>query len=326
MPYQRRTPDQALRQMETYQPPPDHPIMKYSRSEYHMKHSRSSYEPDWIDQGTPLQTRINPGALRAALKPIKKVHQRNAPLPILATALIESDQHGLHISYTDLETAITKTIPATPADVAPADFDEHLQSSPLAAEAQIISAGAICICPRTLDEIAANVASHGRSALYMEAPADEIHTLRIRDYFGRFNVRGYSAEEYPPVNRAAAPDFHISADALYHMLKTTISSASSDPRRPILEGIAFIATPDALELAATDGSARFSQTLYTFDRLPDDEAWRATEPPAMEATRILPAKPLKKLMATLTPHIGGKQPIGIAMPASAIAYRSLCPT
>ena len=141
------------------------------------------------------------------------------------------------------------------------------------------------------------------------------NTLRIRDYFGRFNVRGYSAEEYPPVNRrAAAPDFHISADALYHMLKTTISSASSDPRRPILEGIAFIATPDALELAATDGSARFSQTLYTFDRLPDDEAWRATEPPAMEATRILPAKPLKKLMATLTPHIGGKQPIGIAMP------------
>ena len=85
-------------------------------------------------------------------------------------------------------------------------------------------------------------------------------------------------------------------------------------RRPILEGIAFIASPDALELAATDGSARFSQTLYTFDRLPDAEPWRATAPPALEATRVLPAKPLKKLMATLTPHIGGKQPIGIAMP------------
>ena len=149
----------------------------------------------------------------------------------------------------------------------------------------------------------------------MEAPAAESHTLRIRDYFGRFNLRGTSADEYPPVNRAAAPDFQISADALYHMLRTTISSAGREPWRPILEGIAFIAAPDALELAATDGSARFSQTLYTFDRLTDNEAWRDTEPPVLEATRVLPAKPLKKLITTLTPHIGGKQPNGIAMPS-----------
>ena len=117
-----------------------------------------------MQEAAALQIRIDPAALRAALKPIIRSHNRAAPLPILATALIESDQHGLHVSYTDLETAITKTIPATPADVDPADFDEHLQSSPLAAEAQVISAGAICICPRTLDEIAANIASHGRSA------------------------------------------------------------------------------------------------------------------------------------------------------------------
>ena len=149
----------------------------------------------------------------------------------------------------------------------------------------------------------------------MEAPADESHTLRIRDYFGRFNLRGYSADEYPPVNRAAAPDFQISAAALYHMLRTTISSAGREPWRPTLEGIAFIASADALELAATDGCERFSQTLHTFDRLPDDEAWRATEPPALEATRVLPARPLKKLITTLTPHIGGRQPIGIAMPS-----------
>lgn len=326
MPYQRRTPADAIAQMETYQPPPDHPIMKYSHSDYHAQYGhRRAFNPDWLQEAAALQTRIDPGALRAALKPIKKVHQRNAPLPILSTALLEADERGLHISYTDLETAITKTVPATYADLAPTDFDEHLQSSPLAAEAQIISAGAICICPRTLDEIAANAASHGRSALYMEAPAAESHTLRIRDYYGRFNLRGYSADEYPPLNRAAAPDFHISADALYHMLKTTISSASSDPRRPILEGIAFIAAPDALELAAADGSARFSQTLYTFDRLPDAESGEAAAPPDMEATRVLPARPLKKLMTTLAPYIGGKQPIGIAMPSQRHSLSFLMP-
>ena len=315
MPYQRVSASQALERMEKYQPPPDHPIMKYSHGDYHAQYGRRrAFNPDWMGEAAALQTRIDPGALRAALKPIIRNHNRNAPLPILATALIESDQHGLHISYTDLETTITKTVPATYDDVTLADFDEHLASSPLAAEAQIISAGALCVNPRTLDEIAANAAGHGRSPLYMEAPADENNTLRIRDYFGRFSLRGYSADDYPPVNRAAAPDFHISADALYHMLKTTISSAGCEPWRPILEGIAFIATPDALELAATDGSARFSQTLYTFDRLPDDQAWRDTEPPALEITRVLPAKPLKKLITTLTPHIGGKQPIGIAMP------------
>ena len=315
MQYQRRTPADAIAQMEAYQPPPDHPIMKCASEEYRQQYGRRrAFNPDWLQPAAALQTRIDPAALRAALKPIIRNHNRAAPLPILQTALIETDARGLHISYTDLETTISKTVPATYADLAPADFDQHLQSSPLAMEAQIISAGALCICPRTLDEIAANVASHGRSLLYMEAPADDTNTLRIRDYYGRFSLRGYSADEYPPCRRADAPDFHISADALYHMLKTTISSASRDQWRPILEGIAFIATPDALELAATDGSARFSQTLYTFDRLPDAEPWRATAPPALEATRVLPAKPLKKLMATLTPHIGGKQPIGIAMP------------
>ena len=316
MPYQPISASQALERMETVQPPPDHPVMTCTSEEYRQQYGHQrAFHPDWMGEDAALQTRIKPAALRAALKPIIRNHNRNAPLPILATALLESDQHGLHISYTDLETAITKTVPATYDDVTPADFEEHVQSSPLAAEAQIISAGALCICPRTLDEIAANAAGHGRGPLYMEAPADESHTLRIRDYYGRFNLRGYSADEYPPVNRAAAPDFQISTDALYHMLRTTISSAGREPWRPILEGIAFIASADALELAATDGSARFSQTLYTFDRLPDDEPWRATAPPAMEATCVLPAKPLKKLITTLTPHIGGRQPIGIAMPS-----------
>ena len=36
MQYQRRTPADAIAQMETCQPPPDHPIMKYSfTSDYH---------------------------------------------------------------------------------------------------------------------------------------------------------------------------------------------------------------------------------------------------------------------------------------------------
>lgn len=96
--------------------------------------------------------------------------------------------------------------------------------------------------------------------------------------------------------------------------QTASPDARPDSRPEVVYNFAEDA-PDALELAATDGSARFSQTLYTFDRLPDDEPWRAIEPPAMEAARVLPAKPLKKLITTLTPHIGSKQPIGIAMPS-----------
>ena len=144
--------------METYQPPPDHPILKCASEEYRQQYGRRrAFNPDWLQPAAALQTRIDPAALRAALKPIIRNHNRAAPLPILQTALIETDERGLHISYTDLETTISKTVPATYADLSPADFDQHLQSSPLAMEAQIISAGALCICPRTLDEIAANI-------------------------------------------------------------------------------------------------------------------------------------------------------------------------
>ena len=307
------------RSAASYQPPPEHPVIACTADEYHLKHPRRAFNPDWMQPPAPLQAQIHPATLRDALKPIRRAMHGLAPLPILSTALLESDEHGIHLSYTDLETAITKTIRPT-EDVPPEDFERYLQDMPADAARRVgdrmqrYSEGAICVCPRTLDEIAANVDSHGRGLMYMDADYDT-HTLQIRDHYGRFNLRGYSADEYPPVNRADAPDFHISADALYHMLKTTISSARYVEWRPILEGIAFIASPDALELAATDGSARFSQTLYTFDRIPDDEPWRATEPPQLEATRVLPAKPLKKLITILTPYIGGKQPIGIAMPS-----------
>ncbi|MCY3916335.1 MAG: hypothetical protein OXG49_10035 [Chloroflexi bacterium] len=120
MPYQRISAKDALERMEKFQPPPDHPIMTCTSEEYRQQYGqRRAFNADWMAQDAALQTRINPAALRAALKPIIRSHNRNAALPILATALLESDQHGLHISYTDLETAITKTVPATYDDVTP---------------------------------------------------------------------------------------------------------------------------------------------------------------------------------------------------------------
>ena len=82
MPYQRISASQALERMVTYQPPSDHPIMKFNSEEYRQQYrQRRAFTPDWMGEDAALQTRIMPAALRAALKPIIRSHNRNSPLP-----------------------------------------------------------------------------------------------------------------------------------------------------------------------------------------------------------------------------------------------------
>jgi DNA polymerase-3 subunit beta len=174
---------------------------------------------------TALTVTLSPPALAAALQSVTRVISTRTTLPILNNVLMETTPEGLSLTATNLETGIRKLVPAT-----------------------IASEGAITVPAKLLADLAASLPDEPLTMTL----AGETLSLRC----GRFdtNIRGISADEFPPGPRPEGGDrLTIPLETLLRAIEQVHGFASTDEARPVLTGMLLDIEGTNLTMVATDG-------------------------------------------------------------------------
>lgn len=170
---------------------------------------------------------IDRDVLSAALGRIAPFADSKSPIPILGCVKLVGSEAGLSISATDMDAAITETLPLPGT-----------------------KPGAVCVSGDRLKALVAALRA-GASVEFTE----ETGELRIRS--GRttalFETRPH--DDYPEFRaEGLRPSFAIKASELDRVLAMTIPSMSTDPTRHYLGGLFLSSAEGGLVAAATDGS------------------------------------------------------------------------
>lgn len=147
-------------------------------------------------------------------------------LPVLSNILVEATRDGLRLSGTDLDIAVSTTIPAS--------VDQE---------------GAITLPARKLVE------------LVRELPSKPVSlTLRDNGWVdlacdkGKFRLVGLPADEYPPLEITLAEgSLAVDGGRLRTLVARTSYAMSVDESRPFLNGLYLVARQRELRVVATDG-------------------------------------------------------------------------
>jgi DNA polymerase-3 subunit beta len=148
-------------------------------------------------------------------------------LPVLGNILIATDEGRLRLSATNLELGITAWIGARVEE-------EGSTTVPARIFADLVS---------TLPGDKVNLALNTRT-----------QTLNIQSGTSNFDIKGISAEEFPPMS---SPDLstgvELNVSDFKEMIQQVSFAASGDEARPVLQGVLMEITGNQLSLAATDG-------------------------------------------------------------------------
>jgi len=148
-------------------------------------------------------------------------------LPVLGNILIATDEGRLRLSATNLELGITAWIGARVEE-------EGSTTAPARIFADLVS---------TLPGDKVNLALNTRT-----------QTLNIQSGTSNFDIKGISAEEFPPMS---SPDLstgvELNVSDFKEMIQQVSFAASGDEARPVLQGVLMEITGNQLSLAATDG-------------------------------------------------------------------------
>lgn len=178
--------------------------------------------------------------LAAALDMAVKAIATRPSLPILANVLLYTEGSKLFITASDLEVSVRTSIGAK--------VDLH---------------GAITLPAKTLKELVANF-----SPEHVDINVDmDTLTAKIKCGTTRTNIKGLTADDYPPLPEIASPDVLIPAQLLKDRLKKVAFSAAREDARPILTGIYFGFESTSLTLATADGY-RLATTCLELEAAP----------------------------------------------------------
>ncbi len=171
-----------------------------------------------------MKFRCERDVLVEALTSASRATSGRERLPVLAGARMEITGDELRIVATDLD--LTIEVVATVAGVA-----DGVAVIPAKLAADIV---------RALEP----------GAVTVETDAD---SAKIASGRSQFAVRVLPAEEFPmAVGDVAAEAVTVGSGELAEALRQVVRAASSDEARPILTGVLFMATPDGMQLLATD--------------------------------------------------------------------------
>jgi DNA polymerase-3 subunit beta len=224
-----------------------------------------------------MKFKIRKDVLQEVLGNIQGLTGRKSNLAITSTVLIRSDDSGIIIEATDLETGFRGTYPA-----------------------EVESTGAIAINSRKLFEIV------------RDFPSDDVQIHEVENYWieiGNKNVEyhlvGMNPEDYPDIPQIDATSFfEIDASAFKKMIERTLMTGIFEDTRAHITGILFekIEQEDSkiVRMVSTDGS-RLSLVDYffgsEFENVP-------------ELNLIVPKKGLHEVSKFLEPektvHVGVK--------------------
>ena len=164
--------------------------------------------------------------LAKSLNIVSKAVDGNPPLPVLGNVLLETEDSRLKLSATNLEMSISVWIGA-----------------------KVEQAGSITLPARTFSELVNNL-SKERVDLRLDA---DTHTINLRCGIQTTNLRGISADEFPPINHNEKADLYLEGKTLREMIVQTVFAAAKEQNRPILTGVYVKLDDQKLTLAAADG-------------------------------------------------------------------------
>jgi DNA polymerase-3 subunit beta len=177
-----------------------------------------------------MEFRISKRNFLKGLTIVQGVVERRSTIPILSNTLIRTDQQGITLTATDLETAIRGYFPAS-----------------------VILEGEVSVSARKLFEIV------------RELPESEIHLAKKENDWitlscakSVFNLAGMNPEEFPPIPQFREEEFYSFPTAdIREMIEGTVFAASTEESRYNLNGVFLIARNDEnqpfFRMVATDG-------------------------------------------------------------------------
>lgn len=171
-----------------------------------------------------MKFRCERDVLVEALASASRATSGRERLPVLAGARMEVAGDELRITATDLDLTIDVTV--TVAGIA-----DGVAVIPAKLAADIV---------RALEP----------GAVTIEADADQ---AKIASGRSQFAVRVLPADEFPLLQGELAADaVTVASNELADALRQVVRAASNDEARPILTGVLLMATPDGVQLIATD--------------------------------------------------------------------------
>ena len=182
-----------------------------------------------------MKATVSSSALSAALGLVSRAVSPRSTLPVLGNVLLETTEHGLRVTATNLDLTISATVPA-----------------------EIEEEGRTTVPARLLSEY---IGSLGEAQCSMQLdPATQV--LRLRCGVHKANLHGIDAVEFPPLPKREA-DATVEADSvpLQNAITQTVMAASADEASPVLTGVLMQIDENRLTLAATDRHRLAVKTL-----------------------------------------------------------------
>lgn len=178
-----------------------------------------------------MKLRVTQERLAQALVLVGRVATTRSALPVLANVLLKAEKNQLLVVATNLEIAITQTIPG-----------------------KIDQTGSITVPARLFSDYVSSIPT---DSIDLSMENNKLHIV-AGDYTS--TVNGVSAEEFPalPSISKNGHKFSIDAGELKQALQQTILAASNDETRPVLTG-AYIHTHKGKIYIATTDSYRLAQ-------------------------------------------------------------------
>ena len=147
-------------------------------------------------------------------------------LPVLANILVEASKDGLRLSGTDLDIAVSTTIPAS------VDQD-----------------GATTLPARKLVEIVKELPN---AAIRMTSSGEQRATIECGK--SKFKLLGLSREEFPAFPTVKFEGgWKVTAKDLQKLIAHVAFAASTEESRPILNGVLWELRPERMRMVATNG-------------------------------------------------------------------------
>lgn len=172
-----------------------------------------------------MEIEVNQNVLTKALSLVSRCVSTKASLPILANIHLHAQGKQLTLSATNLETGISHTIPAT-----------------------VKTSGEITVPARILGEFVSSL------------PVQPIHllvdglTLSVACGKHKATIAGMSAKEFPDIPQLVGqPTISIPTKFFSEAIHDVSFAAAADEGRPVLTGVLFDLSQEALTLVATDG-------------------------------------------------------------------------
>ena len=164
--------------------------------------------------------------LQEGLAAVAAVVPAKTTLPVLSNVLLEATKQGLRLSGTDLDIAVTTTVPA-----------------------EVDAEGAVTLPAKKLADIARELPS----AAIRFAGAGE-QRVSIECGRARFKLLGLPREDFPSFPAVKFEGAWKAAAGAVHQLVTHVAfAASTEESRPILNGVLWEMRPDRMRMVATNG-------------------------------------------------------------------------